>query len=223
MDEGVKVALMYGDRDYACNWIGGENVSLNIPWKGEEGFRGAGYADLVTNSSYRGGLVRQYGNLSFSRVFEAGHEVPAYQPETAWRIFHRAVFGLDIATGIVSTDSKTDYSTQGPSSSWGVKNEVPVSLQPQCYTLNLATCTTEEYESLVNGTAVVRDWIVVDNYTAGLFPGVGNGNGSASGTVSGSGSMPMATSKNGASGLAQWSSAVMIPLVVLVVGWGELN
>jgi carboxypeptidase C (cathepsin A) len=51
------------------------------------------------NGFYNGCLVRQYGNFSFSRVFEAGHEVPAYQPETAYEIFRRAMFNLDIASG----------------------------------------------------------------------------------------------------------------------------
>ena len=31
LDQGIDVTLMYGDRDYMCNWIGGENVSLAIP------------------------------------------------------------------------------------------------------------------------------------------------------------------------------------------------
>ena len=30
LDHGVKVTMMYGDRDYACNWIGGEAASLKV-------------------------------------------------------------------------------------------------------------------------------------------------------------------------------------------------
>jgi len=37
-------------------------------------FAEAGYADIKTNGSYIGGQVRQYGNFSFSRVYQAGHE-----------------------------------------------------------------------------------------------------------------------------------------------------
>jgi carboxypeptidase C (cathepsin A) len=74
LDRGVKVALVYGDRDYQCNWLGGEAVSLAIESKLSSEFKKAGYADIQTNSSYVGGFVRQYGNLSFSRVFQAGHE-----------------------------------------------------------------------------------------------------------------------------------------------------
>lgn len=227
LDEGVKVALMYGDRDYACNWIGGENVSLHIPWRGASGFQRAGYADIVTNATYNGGLVRQYGNLSFSRVFEAGHEVPAYQPETAYRIFHRALFGQDIATGNVSPGS--NYSTQGPSSSWATKNQVPAAVPGQCYVLNLfATCTEAEVESVINGTAVVRDWIVVGNGTAGGNASV-SGNSSASGRATGNvtgstiGSTPLAVATTGAGGMVLWSWALMMSAVWLCGGWAVLD
>ena len=54
--------------------LGGEQISLAIESKSTADFSKVGYADIETNSSYVGGAVRQYGNLSFSRVFQAGHE-----------------------------------------------------------------------------------------------------------------------------------------------------
>jgi carboxypeptidase C (cathepsin A) len=69
LDSGIKVALVYGDRDYACPWLGGEEVSLAIDYTDSRGFRSAGYESIQTNSSYVGGSVRQYGNFSFSRVY----------------------------------------------------------------------------------------------------------------------------------------------------------
>jgi len=68
---------------------GGELLSLAIPYDNATSFADAGYAPVIVNDTYIGGQVRQYGNLSFTRVYEAGHEVPAYQPETAYRIFTR--------------------------------------------------------------------------------------------------------------------------------------
>lgn len=65
---------MYGDRDYQCNWLGGEQISLAIQSSISDNFRKAGYADIHTNPTTVGGAVRQYGNLTFSRVFDAGHE-----------------------------------------------------------------------------------------------------------------------------------------------------
>ena len=74
LDKGTKVALVYGDRDFACNWIGGERASLAIDYAKSDKFQSSGYTRILTNESYIGGQVRQYGNLSFSRVYQAGHE-----------------------------------------------------------------------------------------------------------------------------------------------------
>lgn len=74
LDSGVKVALIYGDRDQRCAWLGAEKLSLAADWNGADKFQAAGYANIHTNQSYDGGVVRQHGNLSFSRVFEAGHD-----------------------------------------------------------------------------------------------------------------------------------------------------
>ncbi|KAL2865623.1 putative carboxypeptidase S1 [Aspergillus lucknowensis] len=164
LDSGIKVALVYGDRDYACPWNGGEEVSLQVDYSHAEKFRAAGYAPLQTNASYVGGSVRQYGNFSFTRVFEAGHEVPAYQPETAYEIFQRAMFNQDIATGKISTAEDSTYTTDGPSSTWNITNTVPDSPAPTCYILSLNSyCTDEQIESVVNGTALIKDYILVDD------------------------------------------------------------
>ncbi|TKA76423.1 hypothetical protein B0A55_05196 [Friedmanniomyces simplex] len=134
LDKGVKVALLtlssphnlqvYGDRDFVCNWLGGEAVSLAINHTDSDHFRHAGYSPIQTNETYIGGQVRQYGNLSFSCVYEAGHAAAAYQPETVYRIFQRALFNKDIATGAMSTLDGS-YTSTGPSDTWAIKNEPP--------------------------------------------------------------------------------------------------
>jgi hypothetical protein len=43
--------------------------------------------------------VREAGNFTFLRVYEAGHVVPYYQPVAAQEMFRRALKGLDIAEG----------------------------------------------------------------------------------------------------------------------------
>lgn len=75
LDSGVKISLIYGDRDHRCPWTGVEKISLVANWTGAEAFRTAGYEHIRTNASYDGGgVVRQHGNLSFSRIFQAGHD-----------------------------------------------------------------------------------------------------------------------------------------------------
>jgi Serine carboxypeptidase len=168
LESGVKVALVYGDRDFACNWIGGENVSLNIPWSQQQKFSSAGYTDLQVNSSYVGGQTRQYGNLSFTRVYESGHEVPAYQPQTAYEIFRRVMNNLDVATGSVSTvGSDTVYVSQGPADTWAIKNKVPTPPPAECYILSPATCTDDQLTALENGTAQVHNYIFGETASGG--------------------------------------------------------
>jgi len=73
LDKGYQVAMVHGDRDYRCNWLGGEAVSLAAQWRQKGDFNEAGYESIQTNASYDGGYVRQAGKFSFSRVFQAGH------------------------------------------------------------------------------------------------------------------------------------------------------
>ncbi|TVY94539.1 Carboxypeptidase S1-like protein A [Lachnellula willkommii] len=90
LNNSVRVALIYGDADYICNWFGGEAVSLGINYTHKEEFAASGYTPfLVDDTEY--GEVRQYGNFSFLRVYESGHEVPYYQPKASLELFKRPV------------------------------------------------------------------------------------------------------------------------------------
>jgi carboxypeptidase C (cathepsin A) len=157
LDSGVKVHMMYGDRDYACNWMGGELVSLAIPYSGSESFAHAGYTPLLTSAGVKG-MTRQFGNYSFTRVFQAGHEVPSYQPEAAYDIFMRATFDRDIPTGLLPVTD--DLATVGPKATWHIKNKVPKFPPPQCYVLAPWTCEPEVWKKVWAGAARVHDWIV---------------------------------------------------------------
>ena len=173
LENGIKVALVYGDRDFACNWIGGEAVSLAIPWDHEQDFNGAGYQDVVINETYSGGKVRQYGNLSFSRVYQAGHEVPYYQPETAYEIFNRVLFNKDVSSGKLDIARNSSYCTTGPADTWATKNVPPEQPLQVCYSLDAeATCTSEQQRAIANGSAVLRDWILRDANSTLLYPDI---------------------------------------------------
>ncbi|PVH91350.1 alpha/beta-hydrolase [Periconia macrospinosa] len=98
LDRGVRVSLAYGDADYICNWFGGEAISLVVDYTHSKSFRAAGYEPMVVDGTEYG-EVRQYGNFSFARVYEAGHEIPYYQPVASLAYFNRTLFHWDIATG----------------------------------------------------------------------------------------------------------------------------
>ena len=173
LESSIKVTLAYGDRDYACNWIGGEAVSLAVNYSNTASFHAAGYTDLITNDTYVGGQTRQYGNFSFSRVYESGHEVPAYQPETAYRIFMRSLGNRDVATAKVATSMNGSYGTVGRSDTWAIKNKSPKQPVHFCYTLDPnSLCTEEQLEMVESGNGTVEEWILVDKNSTMLFLGV---------------------------------------------------
>lgn len=166
--------------------MGAENVSLSAEYPDATSFQKAGYAHIITNTTYEGGFVRQYGNFSFSRVFEAGHSVAAYQPETVFRIFERAIFGKDIATGEVSISQVSSYGTQGATDTLNVTNDIaePV-IEPLCFWYNAAeTCNAEQQVALEKGVAVIEDYVVVS--PAGTFSSTyGNPTGTMTGINTG--------------------------------------
>ncbi|KAI0472260.1 carboxypeptidase S1 [Xylaria cf. heliscus] len=231
LDNGIKVHLMYGDRDYACNWIGGEAVSLAINYTNTDKFHAAGYTDIVVNDTYVGGQVRQYGNLSFSRVYEAGHEIPSYQPETAYKMFTRALSNKDIATGTVDTAANPDYATNGTEDTWAIKNEDPEDPVHFCYLWDISsTCSQEQIDGILNGSAVIVSGILKDANSTKLFPdlfkGTEDGSGSGSGsspTESGSGSSPTESPRSAASSLlATGTPGIGLWVILAALGYTVL-
>ncbi|KAI5358161.1 Putative peptidase S10, serine carboxypeptidase, alpha/Beta hydrolase [Septoria linicola] len=160
LDQGVKVAMIYGDRDYRCSWNGAEKLSLAANWTGADDFRSAGYADIkIGDCGNNAGVVRQHGNLSFSRVFQAGHDVAYSQPRTAFEIFTRSMLGFDVATGRRMVDDS--YTTEGPKDSWHIRNVLPPAPAAECNIFAVAqSCTAEQYAALFNGTAIVENTTV---------------------------------------------------------------
>jgi carboxypeptidase C (cathepsin A) len=79
-----------GDADWICNWFGGLNVANAITYSGSSAFN----SKAVTNytvSGVAGGTFKTVDNLSWLRVFGAGHEVPYYQPAVALQVFKQTM------------------------------------------------------------------------------------------------------------------------------------
>ena len=50
LESGTKVLIYSGDRDFICNWRGGEAWTNNLNWHGQEKFQSAEYKEW----SYQG-------------------------------------------------------------------------------------------------------------------------------------------------------------------------
>lgn len=144
-----------------CNWRGGEEISLALVKEDhtayQRAFREAGYADIIVNPFFVGGQVRQFGNLSFSRIYDAGHAVPEDQPEAAYTVFERVIKGLDIGQG--KEVDLSMYGTKGPSSSEH-QNKVLEPRNPTCWIRDIRrTCTKEEQAMITKGEGVVKNGV----------------------------------------------------------------
>lgn len=185
---GVRVALIYGDADYICNWFGGQAVAFAIanalpsfpyatsvgatgegqPSSYASGFAQAGFADIVVNDSYVGGAVRQYGNLSFSRVYDAGHFVPYYQPETAFQIFARVIFGNDLSTA-ADVDLSTFVSNGTANATY--TNSVPDAPESTCWVRNWnSSCDQDDTDAMRKGKGLVQNGIYYQDASSVVLP-----------------------------------------------------
>jgi len=89
LQTGIPVLVYAGDCDFICNWMGNLAWMLNLDWPGKAGFNAA------VQASWRGlGTARTHNNLTFVRVFEAGHLVPYNQPAAALALFEDFVKGV---------------------------------------------------------------------------------------------------------------------------------
>ncbi|KAL1795765.1 hypothetical protein ACET3X_005989 [Alternaria dauci] len=123
LSQDVRVSLAYGDADYICNWFGGEAISLAIEYTHSDEFRAAGYEAMVVDGTEYG-EVRQYGNFSFARIYESGHEVPYYQPVAALAYFNRTLYHYDIATG--EEKITANLTTSGSANATHTNSFVPI-------------------------------------------------------------------------------------------------
>lgn len=90
-------------------------------------------------------------------MYDAGHLMPAYQPETAFTVFARVVLGSDVATG-ESVDLDT-FATEGPlfSAHRNPDDEPPYDPSPTCWVRAIpGTCTDEQRRGIEAGEGVVR-------------------------------------------------------------------
>lgn len=69
--------------DWICNWIGNYDVLQSIA---PQEFVDTPLTPYTVNGK-KYGEYKTHGNLNWLRVYAAGHEVPAYQPEAALAAF----------------------------------------------------------------------------------------------------------------------------------------
>ncbi|RKL05286.1 Carboxypeptidase S1 [Fusarium oxysporum] len=83
IDSKITVLIWAGDADWICNWMGNYRALNSIA---PQSFVSAPLKSFTVGGK-KYGEFKTSGNLSWLRVYGAGHEVPAYQPEAALAAF----------------------------------------------------------------------------------------------------------------------------------------
>lgn len=76
--------MSLGDADWICNWFGNLAAANAITYSNSAAFNAAAVQNYTVNG-VSGGTYKTAGNLSWLRVFGAGHEVPYYRELTRCR------------------------------------------------------------------------------------------------------------------------------------------
>jgi len=92
LDAGLDVLVYSGDKDFICNWRGGEAWTHAVEWTGKQDFDQTEYKDWTVGNSSAGQL-KTFKNLKFLRVYDAGHMVPMNQPQAALQMLSEFITG----------------------------------------------------------------------------------------------------------------------------------
>ncbi|KAF8965392.1 alpha/beta-hydrolase [Flammula alnicola] len=89
-NSGLKMLIWAGDADINCNWLGGHASVLAMDWFGKERLAKTPFTNMTIDGEAVA-AIQNVDNFSFARVYQSGHEVPAFQPQAAFEIFKQIV------------------------------------------------------------------------------------------------------------------------------------
>ena len=90
LKNGVGFLVYSGDKDFICNWRGGEAWTNKIRWEKQLEFQSADYQDWDVDGT-PAGQYKQTDNFTFLRVYDAGHMVPMDQPKNALEMLRKFI------------------------------------------------------------------------------------------------------------------------------------
>lgn len=86
----MTTVIWAGDADAVCDWFGGFAAANAVEYQGQTAFNQKAVSDYLVNG-VNGGEFKTVGSLSWLRVFAAGHEAAAFQPELALQVFKQTM------------------------------------------------------------------------------------------------------------------------------------
>jgi carboxypeptidase C (cathepsin A) len=117
LSNDIRVLLHYGDREMFINWAAGLKIADGLKWKNQQQFINSKVKlwkvkncsrskrmDFLDNKRYdqwstrecEAGQVKQFNNLMFVKIFEAGHFNAFYQPEYVLDLYTKWINNIKI-------------------------------------------------------------------------------------------------------------------------------
>lgn len=94
LEQGLPVLVYAGDKDYICNWVGQTLWLDALDWSGSKKWNTGKFHNWMTlDDNEAAGTYKVSGNLTFLRIYEAGHMVPYDQPKYASDMMLRWLHG----------------------------------------------------------------------------------------------------------------------------------
>mmetsp|Transcript_16350 Transcript_16350/g.25524 ORF Transcript_16350/g.25524 Transcript_16350/m.25524 type:complete len:531 (+) Transcript_16350:46-1638(+) len=89
LNNGIRTVIYAGDVDFICNYMGNRAWTQALDWNHKEEFNQSEDVDWFNGS----GMVRSSNGFTFLQVYDAGHMVPADQPEAALQLINSFIAG----------------------------------------------------------------------------------------------------------------------------------
>lgn len=97
VQSNLTTLIWAGDADWICNWFGVLAATESIEFSGAAEFRSKEEADYTVDGK-PAGKYKTVDNLSWLRVYGAGHEVPYYTPELSLQVFRQLMGSKSISS-----------------------------------------------------------------------------------------------------------------------------
>ncbi|GAX12802.1 carboxypeptidase D [Fistulifera solaris] len=90
----VQLLFFNGIQDMVCNHVGNERSLEKLPWKHADDWNAAPrYAWSAVSPTQVSGYMREYQNLKYLKILDAGHMVPLDVPEVAFKMMQTFLYG----------------------------------------------------------------------------------------------------------------------------------
>ena len=99
LDRDIPVLIYAGDKDFICNWLGNHAWTDRLEWRDHETYEEIPLSPWKHSETLEEvGQVKNFGPLTFLRVYDAGHMVPYDQPEASLEMVNQWISKLAIAS-----------------------------------------------------------------------------------------------------------------------------